>query len=271
MRFGVIYHKLWSEKWFKELDDSLRLLVLYLFANPHCNLIGFYRFHAEYAAKDLTGKMAAWPIDDTVRRLARLELLGIVKVDADAGVILISGWLKYRQIVNINQAIKGRKCLDDLPDTALVSDFRREMKKHAEAWVSTVLGKGEEQTPAEPSKTSKRLSAKGQIFKTTWNRLYDKLFPSPYIWSGAKDDAITESLVANFDLDQLEELIGRFLATSDDFLASAGHTVGTFKSRINQLTQQAARPAGKEISHAKGQGKRTAHGIAPKPGKYGSG
>lgn len=232
MRYGVIYHRFWHGKRMRTMDDAQRLLLAYLMANTHANVIGFYVFSPEYASADLQSSKSEWTTDAVTTRLAELERVGAIQYDADARVILLTDWLLWRKINNINVAIRARKVIEELPDSVLHAAFRKQVVKHVPEFAHIIFGGGTTPPPETKAKAVRKLSDRGEAFVKLW----DTHSPG-YIWN-ARDRMLVDEFTGIFTDDQIKKAIPAFFEMKDDWLLSAGYTLPVFKSRLNTLIQQ---------------------------------
>ncbi len=69
---------------------------------------------------------------------------------------------------------------------------------------------------------------------------YQQRFKSKYTVSRGKDGKTFKALLDDHSPEILEKCIDLFFADNAKFVKEAGHTIGVFRSRINQYMQQVA-------------------------------
>ena len=76
-------------------------------------------------------------------------------------------------------------------------------------------------------------------FLEIWDQEHIRIFGVKYSFNGKKEAAIAKRILKDHpNLAELQELIAAFLSKPDEWLDTAGRTIGIFSTKINQLLQQ---------------------------------
>jgi hypothetical protein len=120
-RYRRVYVKLWMA--LAPLDNSLRVLALYLLTGPQTNRLGLYRLSPGAAAEDLSTPSEPLTTDDVVGRLADVCRVFDWHYDAVARVIWIPSWWRFNPPENPSVMQSLVRDLGELPPCALLERF----------------------------------------------------------------------------------------------------------------------------------------------------
>lgn len=89
-----------KSKKFRALDDTGRLLYMYLLVTEHINSSGCYQLSEGYAITDL-----GWQSERFLNGMDTLSKGGLIAWDRDAETVLIEGWVAFNEPANARHAI----------------------------------------------------------------------------------------------------------------------------------------------------------------------
>jgi hypothetical protein len=109
-KYGKIESQMFRSNDWRQLTDDGRMLVVYLLACGHSNLLGCYYLPMGYAAEDLD-----WPMPRTQGAFTDCESRGFLTYRADIRWVFVHKFLKFNDFENGNVAKAGMKTLDAVP------------------------------------------------------------------------------------------------------------------------------------------------------------
>lgn len=130
-RYVKFFPKLWNNRSIRSLPEDGRNLYLYLWTCPHGNMAGLYYLPLGYAALDLQ-----WTVERVEKALQACEESQLVKYDPLGNLVLVLHYLQYNTLENVNQAKGAVKCLEELPPTPLLADFKQCIKQYAPTFLN---------------------------------------------------------------------------------------------------------------------------------------
>ncbi len=129
-RYVKFFPKLWNNRSIRSLPEDGRNLYLYLCTCPHGNMAGLYHLPLGYGALDLQ-----WTVERVEKALQTCEEAHLVKYDPLENLLLVLHYLQYNALENVNQAKGAAKCLEELPPTPLLADFKACVKQYAPSFL----------------------------------------------------------------------------------------------------------------------------------------
>lgn len=115
--YGLVYSKFWTNPEMQGLDDTTKLLALYLLSGPHTNSIGCYRIPTGYAAEDLnktSGSLA--------EAFQKLHDMTFIRRDFTTGWTLIPNYLRFNVLLSRNAGIAAERLFADIPKDSPIRD-----------------------------------------------------------------------------------------------------------------------------------------------------
>lgn len=120
--YAKIGSSLWGSKKFRSLDDTGRLLYLYILTCPHARSVGCYVLPAGYMVFDT--QMDQKTIDNTLQALATVDL---IRLDHTENLVYITGWIEHYEPSSPNHCKKMIYDICALPDSPLKTLVARDL------------------------------------------------------------------------------------------------------------------------------------------------
>lgn len=139
--------RIWKDEKFRKLDHSGKLIVFYILT-AQANRIGLFNFSPGMAAEDLGMSYQTFH-----QRFQNVLVEMNWKYDEPARVLYLPKWWKYNVPENSNVMVGNLKDLHEIPDTALLTEFRENVAYLCEGILETftqTLGQTLPQTSGEP-------------------------------------------------------------------------------------------------------------------------
>lgn len=90
-------------------------------------------------------------------------------------------------------------------------------------------------SPSPNQQKESKSASPVRAFETWWAEEYRRRRGEDYLFSWGKDGKLIKTMLTVCSLDQLKLKATAFLASSDEFIERAGHTIGVLYSRFNAL------------------------------------
>jgi len=122
--FGKIEVGIWDSPKIRALDDACKLAFIYLIANKHGNVLGYYLLPLPYMADDL-----GWSIDRVKKVMGKLEAHGFISYDPHTRIVWIRNYLRYHTIKKNQTEISAVEVLKALPRSPLLEGLYAVVKE----------------------------------------------------------------------------------------------------------------------------------------------
>ena len=116
--YSRVYHRIWSNKEFRNANPDARFAALYLLSCPHRNTEGLFRLPIPFAMFDLQ-----WDQQRTETAFAALETMGFIERDEDNDLVLLVNALKWQPPAGTPRIKGAVNAMSELPDSPLNSRF----------------------------------------------------------------------------------------------------------------------------------------------------
>ena len=116
------YPQFWTGKTGKatrQFGRDTQLVAIYLFSNPHANMLGIY-----YLPEILIAHETGVPLEITQKALQNLHQIGFCSIDTELEYVWVHEMAFYQIVKPNDRQIKELKTLyDSLPDLPFLKDF----------------------------------------------------------------------------------------------------------------------------------------------------
>jgi len=259
-RYRKVSTKIWSDRTFKRLSDSGKLLFLYLLTHPSQTRLGIFRTTKQGLAAEL-----GWTWRRFNGEFNKLLRAKIVLFDDAGPCVYLPRFIRHNTPESPNVIKSWPAAFDDIPECELKDISMVSMRIEAEslpeafskafqeAFLKTIPNQEQEQEQEQEKKNIKKKSAvvddlpvkpvslsAFEHWVAEWTDRYDE---PPTI--GPKHFGEIEKLEAHLGRPALKARIDRCLQSQDPFWTSKRHPVGLFVAQVDRFAPTPAeKPTG---------------------------
>lgn len=132
--YGRVETTFWQNPKIARLDDSTKLLLLYLYSCPHGNAAGCFHLPVGYMMADLR-----WDENRVSERVSDLVQRGFIEHDPESGLIRIVGWFGHNGIENSNVAKGIAAILRRLPTGQIFDNLVNDLVRLGNRFMAPLL------------------------------------------------------------------------------------------------------------------------------------
>jgi hypothetical protein len=263
-KYGKIESQMFRSNDWRSLTDDGRMLVVYLLACGHSNLLGCYYLPMGYAAEDLDwqGARTQAAFDDCQNR-------GFLTYHATIRWVFVHKFLKFNDFENGNVAKAGMKTLDTVPHAlrygvakamlefaSHLSDCMRRLLEQIEPTSDAAPEVPKPSAPASPAPApapdvpsgkaddvASKKAAKTPDTAEAW-KAFEATYVRRYPAAKVLRNAATNSAMANFVKQVGREMAPRlcefYLRHNDPFFVRSGHDVKLMLGNAQRLMTEMA-------------------------------
>lgn len=155
--YGRVETAFWQNHKIARLDDSTKLLLLYLYSCPHGNAAGCFLLPLGYMMADL-----GWDQNRVSERVSDLVQRGFIEHDAETGLIRIVGWFGHNGIENSNVAKGIAAILRRLPAGPIFDNLVNDLVRLGNRFMSPLLPEFATGSETRSNRVPKRGSKPGR-------------------------------------------------------------------------------------------------------------